>query len=186
MDKFKSVFPVILILLLEIAFGIVLLIDPENVTKIVLVVFGAALIVIAAFFLIRFAVLKGKKEEASIFPVIFSVIALGVGIFAVIAAFTILGAIMQLLAMVFGIIMLVTSILKIYLFFDAKDDGYVFSRLSLTSYIFTALIGVLIVVLTFLMNKNPLLIMTGIFFIVEGAFDLGALIKTFVNRRKLG
>ena len=54
MTRLKADLPIILFLLFELAVGIMLLIDPESFTKILVIVFGAILAIIGIIYIIRY------------------------------------------------------------------------------------------------------------------------------------
>ncbi len=188
MKNLKSIIPIILVLLAELAIGITLLIFPTQFTQGILITFGIVLIVVALFLIIKFIILKKKQEEASIIPVIIAVVALAVGIFASCFSWFIMSTLAKFVMITYGIIMIISGILKLNFYVDAKREGYIFSTFVIISSIFTIVFGIVICVLAFLLSgvsvAKILAITAGIGLIVEAAFDIFTLVKTFIEHKK--
>ncbi len=189
MKRLKVLLPIIIVILFELAVGILLLVKPLEFTEWVLRIFGAVLLVVSIFYIVRFIIAKVKREEASIIPVIISVITLGVGIFCTFFPQALIAAVGTAIAVIYGLIMIISGIFKINMFIDSKRAGLGVSAISLISAIFSLVIGVLIIVITFINPftlVNIYLILAGIGLIVEAVFDTVAVIVAEVEKKKLG
>ncbi|MBQ7445647.1 MAG: DUF308 domain-containing protein [Clostridia bacterium] len=188
MKKLRSILPIILIILFELALGIVLLIKPTEFTELVLRVFGIVLLALGAFYIIRFIVMKIKKEDASIIPVIIGVVALGIGIFCTFWPGVLMEAFTKTISVIYGFMLIISGIFKINLFIDSKRAGLADSTISLLSAIFSLVIGVGIIILAFI---NPIdvaktyLIISGISLILSAAFDTVAVIFAVKTKKKI-
>lgn len=186
MKTLKSILPIIIVLLIELATGILLLWNAELFTEIILRVFGASLIIIALFYIIKFIVLKVKKEEAGVFPVILSVIALAVGIFAAFFPHVIMNAIVTFTLIVHAVVMIISGVIKINLYIDTKREGFKMSKFVLIGALVTLILGIVFGVLAFLPNLafNVFATIAGIVLIIDAVFDIVSLVMTFVERKK--
>ena len=64
MSTIKNNIPIILMLLFEIAVGVLLLVNPETFTTIVVISFGVFLTVVGIIYLIRYFAARKRGEES--------------------------------------------------------------------------------------------------------------------------
>ena len=190
MEKFKKLLPTILMIIFELAVGILLLINGEQFTIIVLIAFGAILIVSSVILLIRY--LKERKaaakdpagrSRASVITLIAAVI---IFIFGAVFAFgsSLLYGLMQLVLIFYGAVMIVKGVFKIVDFISLRKEKYSVSVLHLVIGILSILLGGLIVF-------NPfgalyvVYTITGIYLIAEAVLDIVALILSAKKSKAL-
>ena len=201
MEKLKRMLPTILMIVIEIAVGIMLLIDYERFTKGALIVFGAVLILCSAVLLFRYLkerraaekavddaqkrAQKSKKESdkvaaESIEPKKVSPVLLIAAIvtflfgapFAFGAAY--LMELGKLLVVFYGAIMIVKGLFKISDYFSLRKSGAAVSVLRLVIGILSIALGLVLIIF----NSEALqtvFVITAISLLVEAALDIVAL-----------
>ena len=181
MDRFKRILPAILMIIFEVAVGVLLLIDAQKFTTTVFIVFGCVLIICAIVLLVRYLVDRKKAAKDSTGQTSASVItlidAIAAFVFGAVFAFgsSILYGLTGLMLVFYGAVMIVKGIFKISDYISLKKGGYGVSTLVL-------IIGILSIVLGVLIIFNPfgaldvVFTIAGIYLIIEAVFDIVALI----------
>lgn len=181
MEKFKRIMPAILMILFELAVGVLLLINPEKFTITVFIAFGCVLILSALIMLIRY--LKERKSaaddpagatHASRLTLFCAIVTF---VFGAVFAFgsSMLYGFTGLLLVFYGTVMVIKGLFKISDYFTLKREGYGVSALR-------AVIGVLSVILGGLIIFNPfgaleaVFMIAAIYLITEAVLDIVALI----------
>lgn len=181
MEKFKKMLPALLMILFELAVGVLLLIDPERFTTAVFITFGIVLIVCAILMLIRYlrerkaaAEDTTGKSRASTLTLIASITTF---LFGAVFAFgsSMLYGITGLLLVFYGAVMIVKGIFKIADYFTLKSEGFGASALRLVIGILSILVGGLIVFNPF-GALDVVFTVAGVYLIVEAVLDIIALI----------
>ena len=180
MKFIKNNFHALLLVLFELAVGILLFIDPEGFTNAVIMIFGGVLAVIGLFKLIRFIAEKRKTGDASYLELILSVLCIILGCVCMFMTSYILN-IFAFVAVVYGIILIVSGVFKAASYFDMRSAGLPVSFLSILSAIVSVLLGVVIVFNPF-DAVNVLWMFAGISLIVEALLDIAAL--ALIARKK--
>lgn len=143
MKLLKVNIPIILLVLFEMAVGILLLRDPDGFTRTVIILFGAVLLVIGLTYLIRF--LKAKKEGVNRpLALIVAILAFLVGAFCAFLSGVILKLITAV-AILYGIMLAISGIYKIYNFIQVKKLKLPVSAVNILSGILAVALGVLII-----------------------------------------
>ena len=185
----KSILPVLIIILAEITVAIFLFIDPIGFTTWVVRILGIAMLCASLFYIVRFIILKIKKEDTSVVPLIISVIVLAAGIICTFFAPQLLNVLTKATALVFGIAMIISGIIKINMYIDTKREGFAVSVISLLSSIFSLLFGIVLIILSFAVPEtvaNAYLYVAAVGLLLEAAFDLVALVFALRLRKKIG
>ena len=202
MEKIKKMLPSILMILLEIAVGVMLLIDYKKLTRGALIVFGVVLMICAVLLLHRYfkarraaskAVSDAQKrakmtnkesdkvaaesiepKSVSPIPLVAAIVTFLFGApFAFGAAY--LMEVGKLLVIFYGAIMVVKGTFKIADYFSVRKAGYGVSVLRLIIGILSAALGVVLII--FPDNAiDTIFTITAISLLVEAALDLIALI----------
>ena len=81
----KRHLPVILLILFEIAVGVLLLTNPEAFTNAVIIIFGAVCVVIGLIYFFKYLRAR-KREDASVLMLIGAIFSLTLGLFSIIAS----------------------------------------------------------------------------------------------------
>ena len=177
MSTLKNNIPIILMLLFEIAVGVLLLVNPETFTTIVVVSFGIFLTVVGIIYLIRYFSAR-KRGEESLLTLIWSLVLISVGIF-VISANQLIMSFFAFIAILYGVILLISGVVKIMGYFNARKANLPVSAVSIISAIISVILGGVILVNPF-ETTHVLFMFAGIAILVSAAFDIVTLI--FISR----
>ena len=177
----KRQLPVILLILFEIAVGVLLLINPEAFTTAVIIIFGVICIVIGLIYLIKY--LRGRKQEdGSILMLIGALFALTLGLFSVIASPLII-TLFTFIAIMYAVIMIVSGLIKIQNYVMNKRSHRPVSVITMISAVIAVVLGVVILFNPF-ETTHILWMVVGISILVEAAFDITSIIFTFVQNSR--
>jgi len=153
MKTLKINIPVILLILFEVAVGILLLVKPESFTAAVITCFGIILIAIGIVYLIRY--LRDKKAVGAANPItlMLSILALIIGCICALLTNWVLG-LFAVVAVIFGVILIICGVYKVKVLFDARKEALPVSFVSILSAILSVILGVIIVVNPFAAAKT--------------------------------
>lgn len=173
MKTIKKFLPSILIILLQIAIGVLLIIDAEKLTVYVFRLFGFALIVLAVVMTFRY--LKARKDdEANLFTLIIAIVAFVLGMVLAIGAEMLVDAGIKLFVIFYGALMIVNGAFKIGEFISLKKQGAAVSAISVFSGVLSVALGVVAIIL-----RGEALsligIILGITLLAESVLDVAAL-----------
>lgn len=180
MQTLKNNLPIIFLIILEIVVGIFLLVNPDTFTRVVIIIFGIVMLLVGLSALIRY--LRGRKSgAASPLTLIGAIIGLILGAICLFASGVIIGLI-SIIAIVYGIILIIAGCFKIQSFFDARRAGFSNSGtvLLLVSGIIMIVFGIILVFHPF-GTIEVLLQIGGIVLIAEAVIDLVTLILAIKN-----
>ena len=144
MDKFKRLLPTILMIAIEIAIGIMLLIDGEKLTWIIFIGFGSILLLLGVISLI--AALMGGKKSGSIRTgqLVMAVLMMAIGAFFAAASGSVTEVVTSV-TLIYGIILIISGVFKLADYFAFRSfagAGNVFVVISaLISIIFGVIIA---------------------------------------------
>lgn len=164
-----------LLILFEIAAGVLLLLEPEKVARVILFLFGIVMIVIGGMNLIRFY--KEKPEGLTGFVTcMIGVAALLVGVFSVIPAT--MDMMMEYRTIFYALIFFVAGLYEAQMYFTARKTEAPVSVMLLLSAVLAILFGVLVAVnhnggLVSFLDKDQL---PAVFMFCQALTDLVALI----------
>ena len=180
MKKIRLALPVLLTAVFEIIFGVLLFRDPETFTKTVLTLFGIMLLGIGVVSLIRY--LKDNKAGANSalnsLTLAAAIVSLVIGAICTFAS----GAVITLftvLAVVYGIMLLITGVLKCQTFFAGRALGIRSPLLILVSAVVTVICGLVIIANPF-ESTHVMLQFLGIALIAQAVLDIVALVQIFM------
>lgn len=176
MNTLKRHLPLILLVLVEIAIGVLLLIDPEAFTVAVVLIFGAIITVIGLVYLFKFISAKRKGEERYSLLVL-SILSLAIGIFTIVFSQFVLGF-FAFIAVIYAIIMAVSGIFKMIQFFTARQANLPVSFVVLAGAAISVILGIVIIINPF-GTTHVLFMFTGIAIICSAVVDMVALIFNF-------
>lgn len=184
MRSFLKHVPVILLAVFEMAAGIMLFIDPESFTKIVIAVFGGVLIAVGIVHMFRY--LKARKEgEGNAISLTIAVIVLLVGLAALIFPGPIFNWVKSAFgALVFAIMLIISGVYKIGLFIDYRHDGTPVNFLHVISGIVAIILGAVIIIRPYGDNEKAMWIITALMMIGVSLIDFASLVLNIVNSRK--
>lgn len=198
MERFKKMLPAILMILFEIALGVMLLINPEKFTIIAFIAFGSVLILCALAMFVRYlkerkaadeyAKAKSKVEKTgkekneekgdevkvSVIPLISAVSTFVFGAVFVFGA-TVLYDVTALLLIFYGAIMVIKGIFKIADYVSLKKEGAGVSALRLAVGIFSVVLGIVVMVNPF-GTRDVIFVISAISLLAEAALDIVALV----------
>lgn len=143
MEKFKKIMPTILMILFELAVGVLLLIDAEAFTTVVFTVFGIILIVLGIVMLIRY-LHDRKSDEASPLTLATAIFELIIGAVFAFGSSLIIGVI-ALTTLIYGIIMVISGIFKLSDYITLRTAHIPVSGFALLSAIVSVALGIVIV-----------------------------------------
>lgn len=196
MEKVKKSLPAILLILFEIAVGVMLLINPEQFTIAVFIIFGSVLILCALVMLIRYlkerkaaekafedAQKKAKKENkaAVIEPVKVSILPLiaAIATFVIGAVFAFgapaLYTLTLLLVIFYGAIMIIKGIFKIADYISLRKEKAGVSALRLIVGILSAIVGIVMIIFSS-GARDIMFIVAAVSLLVEAAMDIATLV----------
>ncbi|MBE6726651.1 MAG: hypothetical protein E7576_15910 [Ruminococcaceae bacterium] len=173
-----------LLILFEIAAGVLLLLEPEKVARVILFLFGIVMIVIGGMNLIRFY--KEKPEGLTGFiTCMVGVAALLMGVFSVIPAT--MDMMMEYRTIFYALIFFVAGLYEAQMYFTARKNGVPVSVMLLLSAVLAIVFGVLVAVnhnggLISFLDKDQL---PAVFMFCQALTDLIALILA-VRQNKEG
>jgi len=180
MKKLRLALPVLLTAVFEIIFGVLLFRDPESFTKTVLMLFGVMLLGIGVVSLIRYL----KDNRAGGNPVVNSltlaaaIVSLVIGAICTFAASAVV-TLFTVLAVVYGIMLLITGVLKCQTFFAGRALGIRSPFLILVSALLTIVCGLVIIANPF-DSTHVMLQFLGIALIAQAVLDIVALVQIFL------
>ena len=164
-----------LLILFEIAAGVLLLLEPEKVARVILFLFGIVMIVIGGMNLIRFY--KEKPEGLTGFiTCMVGVAALLLGVFSVIPAT--MDMMMEYRTIFYALIFFVAGLYEAQMYFTARKNEVSVSAMLLLSAVLAIVFGVLVAVnhngaLVSFLDKDQL---PAVFMFCQALTDLAALI----------
>ena len=174
MKTFKRLLPMIIILLFEIAVGIMMLINGALLFHIIFWVFGILLLIGGIITLIR-AIVVGRKEETAAvgtWALISAIIMIGIGGF-----FIAIGAnpdpFLAFIAVIFGIIMAINGMFKVAEYASIRKSGTV-NGFVIVGAIITIILGIIIAFNPF--GPELMYLIFGIMILVSAVLDVISLI----------
>lgn len=181
MKSIRQYVSLALLILFEIAAGVLLLIDPEKVARVILFLFGIVMIVIGGMNLVRFY--REKPEGITGFiTCMVGVAALLMGIFSVIPAT--MDMMMEYRTIFYALIFFVAGLYEAQMYFTARKNGAPVSVMLLLSAVMAIVFGVLVAVnhnggLVSFLDKDQL---PAVFMFCQAVTDLVALILAARNK----
>lgn len=175
MKSVRQFIALALLICFEIAAGVLLLVDPEKVARVILFLFGIVMIVIGGMNLVRFY--KEKPEGLSGFVTcMVGVASLLVGIFSVIPAT--MDMMMEYRTIFYALIFFVAGLYEAQMYFTSRQSGAAVSAMLLISAVMAIIFGVLVAVnhngaLVSFLDKDQL---PAVFMFCQALTDLIALI----------
>lgn len=110
--KLKYLLPTILMLIFEIAVGVMLLIDGEKFTQVIFILFGVVLLISGLITLIRSLLAGRNGGSMPVLPLVAAIFLIAVGAFFTAASGSVL-SILSAVTLVIGIIMAFSGMLKL-------------------------------------------------------------------------
>lgn len=173
MKFLKNSLPTILFVLFEIVVGVMLLVNPEAFTTSVIIIFGALLVIFGAIYLVKY-LLARRKQEQSTLMLVMSLVAVSLGVFAIICAQFIF-TLFVFIAVMYAIIMLISGLFKIQNYVHAKKEELPSSPITVISAVISVILGVIVVLNPF-GTTHVLWVFVGIMILVEALIDIVSLI----------
>ena len=173
MKKFLFCIPVILMIIFEAYIGINLFNDPVNFTQGMIVVFGWFMIVLAVLGLIRWLRAR-SSNRAHTYTIVGAVVDCLIGILCIAKSDAVIN-IFPILAMAYGVAMVIMGIYKIRNYLTIRTFSFRRPFLFLLGGILTIALGVIIFLHPFT-TTELIWQATGIMLIVEAVYDLATLI----------
>ncbi len=173
----KRHLPVILLILFEIAVGVLLLTNPEAFTNAVIIIFGAVCVVIGLIYFFKYLRAR-KREDASVLMLIGAIFSLTLGLFSIIASPLII-TFFTFIAIMYAVIMIVSGLIKIQNYIINKRYHRPVSVITLVSAVIAVIVGVVILFNPF-ETTHILWMFVGIAILAEAAIDIAAIIYAFV------
>ena len=178
MKTLKQQLPVILLILFEIAVGILLLINPEAFTTAVIIIFGVVCAVIGLVYLIKYLRAR-KRHEESVVMLIGAIFAIALGVFSA-AASPLIITLFTFIAVMYAVIMIVSGVIKVHNFIINKKAHRFVSVVTLISAVIAIVLGVVILFNPF-ETTHILWMVVGISILAEALIDIVAIIFTLAS-----
>ena len=175
--------PLLLLVIVELCIGVMLFFNPENITKIAILVFGGILTLIGVIHLIRYLWLK-KEGFDDIFALILAIISLLFGLILLIfpnAMVTLVKGVLGVVFVLYGIGMIISGVYKIALFIDLHKVGVPVTILTLFAGILSILLGVVILV-NVKAAEEIMWRVAGISLLIEGILDAISLVANVAKQ----
>ena len=174
--------PILLLLLFEIVVGIMLFGQADNITRIVICVFGGILIILGVVNMARYVKAK-NNGDSNAFALTTAVVMMVIGVAAPIFAFVIknysgIGAI------IYGIIMVIAGVFKIGLFIDNRKALVPVNFMHMISGLLSIVLGAVVIVLRALRIGKSLWVFTGIMLLALAAADIASIVINIVRKKK--
>jgi uncharacterized membrane protein HdeD (DUF308 family) len=184
MKNFLKHLPIVLLAVFEIVAGIMLFIDADGFTKLIISVFGGVLIAVGIVNLFRYV--KGRKSgESNALSLTLAVIVTLVGIVALFFPGPIYTGIAGAFgALIYAIMLIISGVFKIGLFVDYRHNQIPVNFMHMISGIVAVVLGVVIILRPLGNDARATWILTGIFLIVMFVLDVASLVINVVNRGK--
>ena len=175
MKSLKNTLPVVLLILFELAFGILLLIGPKQLTRTVLLCFGIVLLILGLIYLIRFLRERKQPEKSNYLNLPFAIISLAGALFCLI--YGILAAEPDkegIATFIYAAIFIVLGLYKAKTYNDSRKEKISTSVISLLSGLLSIVFGIVTIVVRS-MDPRLLLILSGVVMIVVAFLDMMAI-----------
>ena len=184
MRAFLKHLPVILLAVFEMTAGIMLFIDPESFTTIIIAIFGGVLIAVGIVNLFRY--IKGRKDgNANAFSLTIAVIITLFGIFALFFPGLIFNWVKAAFgALIYAIMLIISGVFKLGLFIDYRHAGVSVNFLHVISGILAIVLGAVIILRPYGDNEKAMWLITGIMMVGVSAVDIASLVLNVVNSKK--
>ena len=182
MEKFKRLLPTILMIVFELTIGILLLIDGEKFTQVILIIFGVFLLICGLITLIRSLLAGRNGGSIPMLQLVLSIILIAVGAFFAAASGSVM-SVMSAVTLVIGIIIAFNGMLKLAEYVSIRKSGGV-SWFAVVGAILTIILGIVIAFNPFGTTALMWTIL-GVMLIVSVIFDIISLILFGVALRSI-
>lgn len=181
MKFFKENLHTIIMILFQVIIGVLLLINPDTFTRAVLTAFGVVMLIIGVTHVIKYF----KRKDESLFPALrltAGIISLIIGVIFTFFTSLIMG-VFSLIAVIYGIILLVSGVFKMQDFFQAKKYKPYVPVVIFLSAAVSVILGLIIIINPF---ETTLLVFrfAGISMLVGAVTDIITLILIGKSARK--
>lgn|GEM_PF-1673555 len=174
MKTWKHNLPIFLLAVFELIIGVLLFLKPEEFTGTVIVVFGVVLLVFGTVYLIQFFVERRQSGLTNWGSAVLAVFSLALG-FICICASGLLLRLFSVIAVIYGIFLILAGILKGRTYFALRSAGFYASMLLIFFAILSIGIGGLLVLHPF-ESTMVMWRVAGFAWILEGAGDIISLL----------
>ena len=143
MNTFKRLLPTVLMILFELAIGVMLLINGEKLTWLVFLIFGVFLLVIGLIGLIR--ALLGSRNGGAIqtMPLVLSVLMIAVGAFFA-AATGHVAEVVSAVTLIYGVILMISGVIKLADSLAFRNETGYYNGFVIFSAILSIVLGIVI------------------------------------------
>lgn len=173
MEKLKNNLPLIILIALELAVGILLLINAELFTRVILILFGVALMAVGVLFLVR-SFTEADRGAMSWIALAVAAVAFVVGVLCTFFSGALIN-VFAVIAVAYGAILVISAIFKVKAYFDVRRMGLKPSPFTLLSAVIAFILGVIIILNPF-KTVEVLWVFTGIVLIVQAVLDIAMLV----------
>ena len=178
----KTYLPLCLLILFELAVGILLFIDPVGFTFAITIGFGILLLAASAFAFIRYFTDRRAMGKGNVLTLFLAILTLLIGCVCTFASGWVLG-LFAIAAMVYGVILTVAGIFKLASYVERRQSKLHPPILSLIGALVSIVLGLFILINPF-GAVDILWQIAGIALIVEAVFDLVGLIDGLAKRNR--
>ena len=176
----KTYLPLCLLILFELAVGILLFVDPEGFTTAVTVGFGILLLAVSAFAFVRYFGDRRAMGQGSVLTLSLAILTLLVGCFFLFGwALTLF----RFAVWIYGVILTVAGVFKFASYVERKQSGLHPPVLSLIGALVSVVLGLFILINPF-GATNALWQVAGVALIVEAVFDLVSLVDGLSKKKR--
>ena len=173
MAKLRLLLPTILMLVFEVAIGVLLLIDGERFTQIIFVIFGAVLSVIGLIKLIRSILLSRNGGSIPMAQMMLAIVLIAAGAFFIAASGSVM-SVVSAVTLVLGIIIAFTGMLKLLEYATIRKYNSV-TWVAVIGAVISIILGIVIAFKPFGATEVMWTIL-GVLIIISAVIDLISLI----------
>ena len=168
----KTYLPLVLLILCELAVGVLLFIKPQEFTHAVMIGFGVLLIAVSVFAFVRYFSDRHAMGSGSVLTLFLAILALIVGCACL---FGVALTLISVAVWVYGVILTVAGVFKLATYVERRQSGLCPSVLSLVGAVLSIVLGLFILVNPF-GAVDLLWQIAGVALIVEAVFDIVGLV----------
>ena len=207
MKSLRANLPMILLILFELAVGVLLLVEPLEFTRGVIICFGIILLAIGALYLVRFIIDKrredrgapafeteggelipvsaespdGETYRASRLTLFLSIVSIVLGFVCVFATDAIIG-VFTVIASLYGLVLILSGVFKIKTYVDLRRAELPVPIVLIVSAVLSVVLGIVIIVISFF-RTDYIFMLAGISLIVEAAIDFISVVLSMPHHK---
>ena len=177
MKNLKLHLPLLILILFQLAAGILIFVNRESFTKGIFIFLGVVSLVIGLLYLIRFFKERKLEVRTSYITIVIAVLSLLAGIFFAIFSFFLIEKLTEVAFIIFGVTLIVFGVYKAKNYNDTRKAGAPSPAMHLLSAIISVVLGVFFIIHPF--ERSVIWTILGVALIVMAVIDFAALAMNF-------